>query len=672
MKPFQPSSSVFWKTLLAFTFAINFIILLASIQRWVILEVKLFRSVWIIPLVLYLIVLIAGLILFWWMKTHSMNRWFNRLENFKLAHPSLRILGAALVLAVGWFIPWLKFNFQIGQQIKTSTIDPSLAIYVYLWLVWWLLLLAVFALKWALQKSWTTSFILTTLIFAFGYELYSQFALITAYPLSMGWSEASRYYYASLLFSKNIYGFQLPLSFLHPTRYFLQAIPFLFSQDLIVHRIWQFLLWVGLTALASWSLARRVASQNRWQIGLISIWLFVFWLQMGVYYHLQVMTFLIFYFANFKKPWQTIVVLIIASLWAGMSRVNWFPVPAMLLIAIYLLEEPVAKYKNGWVYLMKPFGWAGLGLAAALLGQLIYVPLSGNADVSAFASSFSSDLIWSRLWPNPSFELGIVIGLLLVAGPLIVALLLMAWRGWQKLHPIRWLGLASMLLVLFIGGLIVSVKIGGGGDLHNMDAFAVLLGLVGLYFLTEQAEGEPAGENSAWRLPPWPVIASGLLIPLFFMIPTLNAPVVFHPQQNNQAFEQLKSLVEQAAEQGNVLFINERHLITFNQVQVPLVADYEAVTLMEMAMSNNQPYLQKFYKDLAEHRFVMIVSGRQNLTIKDVASASFAEENNIWNTRVAPFILCDYQVLVTIEADLSVIDVFVPKAERACPVQENP
>jgi hypothetical protein len=123
------------------------------------------------------------------------------------------------------------------------------------------------------------------------------------------------------------------------------------------------------------------------------------------------------------------------------------------------------------------------------------------------------------------------------------------------------------------------------------------------------------------------------------------------------------------------LFINERHLLTFHQINVPLVPEYEAVTLMEMAMSNNQPYLQQFYADLRSHRFAAIVTGKQNVGIKD--EGAFAEENNVWNTRVSPYILCYYEpltiitapdVLTYIQADESRTEFYVPRAEPGvCP-----
>jgi hypothetical protein len=94
---------------------------------------------------------------------------------------------------------------------------------------------------------------------------------------------------------------------------------------------------------------------------------------------------------------------------------------------------------------------------------------------------------------------------------------------------------------------------------------------------------------------------------------------------------------------------------------VSLVADYEAVTLMEMAMSNNQPYLNQFYRDLERHRFAAIVAAKQNLAIKQEGPAR--EENNVWNSRVSPYILCYYRPIVTVEPQGNRIEVYVPAIE---------
>ncbi|HXD12040.1 MAG TPA: hypothetical protein VN653_18370, partial [Anaerolineales bacterium] len=87
--------------------------------------------------------------------------------------------------------------------------------------------------------------------------------------------------------------------------------------------------------------------------------------------------------------------------------------------------------------------------------------------------------------------------------------------------------------------------------------------------------------------------------------------------------------------------------------------DYEVVTLMEMAMSRNQVYLDKFYNELADHRFSAIVATKQNIAIKQ--EGVFAEENNVWNTYVSPYILCYYESKKTIESDGTRLEIYMPR-----------
>lgn len=127
-----------------------------------------------------------------------------------------------------------------------------------------------------------------------------------------------------------------------------------------------------------------------------------------------------------------------------------------------------------------------------------------------------------------------------------------------------------------------------------------------------------------------------------------------------QAHQQLVDTVNELAKNGPVLFINERQLVTFGDVRAPLVPEYEVVTLMEMAMSDNKPYLNAFYQDLASHRFAAIVATKQNRAIKQ--SGPLMEENNVWNSRVSPYILCYYEPALQVDADISRIVIYVPTA----------
>lgn len=683
MKKISPPA--FWQTTFAFTFLANLVILIWSIARWSELKVIMWRSVWIVPLFLYLAALAGCVLLFFWIRRGNAGRLLDALENFPppgLSTLPFQILAGAVFVGILVFIPWLKFTIHAGEVVKKSTQDPVLTTIVFYWAAWWLVLAAAGALKAALKTSWDGGFAWALVLLGLVYEIYIRFQAVTSYPFSMGWSEASRYYYGSLYFARTIYGTRLALPTLHPSRYLLQSIPFLIpGLGLTASRAWQFLLWVGLTGTSALCLAwRAFALDNKagaWLKLLVAGWLFLFLLRVGVYYHLEVMVFVPLLFVQPRRPWRSLAAVILASAWAGISRVNWFPFPAMLAVAIYLLEMPVrgsAGQRSIWKYLAWPGVWGVAGLAAALAAQAAYIPLSGNAkNAAAFASSFNSSLLWYRLWPNDSYPLGVVLAVVIVGGPLLAALAYALLGSFKGLHPIRWAALGAMLIALLAGGLVVSVKIGGGGDLHNMDAFAVLLAVTAMFFIGGRVSPEPG--QPILPVLSWPLAATGLLIPLVFLIPQLSPRPVFHQDANQKAFVLLKKMATQAGQNGPVLFINERHLITFHQINLPLVPDYEAVTLMEMAMSNNQPYLQQFYMDLRQHRFAAIVTGKQNVGIKE--EGAFAEENNTWNSRISPYLLCYYEpVTITpapdsvtyIEADESRIEFYIPRTSPGvCP-----
>jgi hypothetical protein len=345
--------------------------------------------------------------------------------------------------------------------------------------------------------------------------------------------------------------------------------------------------------------------------------------------------------------------------------------PAMIAIAIYLLEVPAASrpgekssFKQLANYLAKPAVWAIAGLASALFAQWAYVHLSGNAkNAEAFTSSFTSDLLWYRLWPNENFPLGVIPAILILSGPLLLTIIF-AMRHWKSLHGIRWLGLTAMILALFAGSAVVSTKIGGGGDLHNMDTYAVLVAVTAFYFFSGRVEAEPATQSRPMRFSP--LTAFAVILPVMTLIPMLSPYPKYNESGNQQAHQQLVDMVNEISKQGPVLFINDRQVVALGDVDVPLVYDYEVVTLMEMAMSGNQAYLNRFYSDLENHRFAAIISGRQNTVIK--TDGVFAEENNVWNTYVSPYILCYYESNTTIEADDSRIEIYQPRTQIGdCP-----
>ncbi len=119
-------------------------------------------------------------------------------------------------------------------------------------------------------------------------------------------------------------------------------------------------------------------------------------------------------------------------------------------------------------------------------------------------------------------------------------------------------------------------------------------------------------------------------------------------------------------EGGEVLFLSNRQLLTFENLQVPLVPEYERVFLMEAAMANDPDYLGRLYQELADHRYALIVSEPLSRELKDPRS-DFGAENNAWVENVSRHILCNYTPIKTLrEVQLQILAP-AQKPKKNCP-----
>lgn len=596
-------------------------------------------------------------------KIQSLLAWFEQPERQTWLGWLWIIFGAA-----GY--PWLAFNHypvELGGGDLLGNVFRPLAAR---WLLFALSSLSVaLGIKLARMKtSWPLSLAASAIIVGIAYQLGYWAQGVNAYPFSLGWSEVSRYYYASLFYSENLYGIQVPPSVLHPTRYFLQSFPFLLPDlPLWFHRLWQVLLWLGITGATSWSLQRRLHLPGRLQRWIVVGWIFLFLLVGPVYYHLQVAALLVFLGFNRSKLGQTWLVVLAASLWAGVSRLNWYPVPGMLAATLYFLEVALAPQQGsvrsrlaGWArYLAQPVAWVLVGSALAFTSQAAYIWLSGNQP-DQFTSSFTSDLLWDRLLPSSTYPLGVLSGVLVFSLPFFG---LIAWvclrRGLGRQQGLRWLGMGALLLVLFAGGLVVSVKIGGGSNLHNMDAYLTLLLVIAvhLYFGKFAGAENPTGEAAGRPL--WLTLAL-LLFPVLFIISAGGPSRLVDQQMAEQLLQDLRGRVTaELSDGGEVLFISQRQLLMFNLIpDVPLVPEYENVFFMEMVMAGNRDYLEKFYADLAAGRFALIISDIIPRGLQG-PERSFSEENNVWVLRASQPMLQHYETVV--RYDRLGIEVLAPR-----------
>jgi hypothetical protein len=577
----------------------------------------------------------------------SSDKWSKRIALTR-SRSALSLIFYFLVylLPVGLF-SWLVMG-PVADQVQEKNIRAVLFIGIAI-------LGAILWMSYKPTTGWLSSFAFSLLVYGVVFKAMTFLPDITSYPWSLGWSEGSRYYYASLFFSEKVYEQSVSPSVLHPTRYLMQSVPFLLpAPPLWLHRFWQIMVWWITSVLAGWAVARRFASG--WWLALFSI-LFLF--QGPVYYHLLVIVGFVVWGAKVKKTWLTLSVVILASIWAGISRINWYPVPGLLAALLYFIEVPFNR--KSWLrYAIPPAVWTLAGTGVAFAAHLIYIRLSGNPP-DQFSSSFTSDLLWYRLWPNATFGPGIVRSIWRASFPMLLVFAARWIPNWHRFHGLRIAGILAILIVLLAGGIVVSVKIGGGSNLHNLDAFLVMLLLCTAAFYTHRVVPEQ-GKQPMLRLRAkgalWPLVFFVLLYPIRD-ISLLGGAL---PERDFEtAWREvviLKDHVEQAAQLSKeVLFIDQRHLLTTRIIEnVPLVPDYEVVFLMEMVMGNNRMYLDRFEQELQDNRFAFIVSGTPRINYQDLTYA-FAEENNVWVERVTVPLLCYYEVAVELPASgLSILE----------------
>ncbi len=657
------------------------------------LGISISQRKWLFLIVLIVVVTTAELFLFGltWSKKNQQR--IQAFSGYELKQPVLKTGALILFVLLLGFYSWLIMyspvrGFLMGgsggnvivlgmQNGTLKIIDvingvvesnmPTTGRLINSGLQWWLFLVCSLALSVLLKisrggLSITRAFLTAILGQAVIFRILSYIPTISSFPFSTVWSEGSRWYYASLLFSHKLYGYALSPSFIDFPLDILNSAPFLLGRpSILVFRSWSVLLGLGLAIAAILLLVRRLKITDGWMRWILTAWCILFLFQEGsIYPHLLLSVIVVIAGFSARKPWRSLVVIALASFWVGMDRINWYPVPGLLAVTLYLLEEPVHGYGNLLQYLKKPFLWIVVGLSAAALGWLTVTLVTGS-DLKASGSAISSLLLWYRLLPNPTYRFGILPAILFVSIPI---LLVIGW-GMRKsnLHILRLLGLGGIILVLFIGGLVSSIKVGGGSDLHNMDAYTVFVLIIGVYFYLQRTSGDSAAPP---RTIPAILVILTLIINTLVVIQGVQLRIPYNQKLARNVIANLNNAASQAAEKGEVLFINQRQLITFGEIKsIPLTSDYELVTLMEMVMSNNQPYLDRFHNDLRNRRFSLIVVEAITDQLKGPKYA-FGEENDLWDLQVARPLLCSYETFTTLP--MAGVQLFVPRPNQtSCP-----
>lgn len=512
---------------------------------------------------------------------------------------------------------------------------------------------------------------------------------VTDYPFSQGWSEGNRIWDYSIRFGRDRYGIaddQDIYVLLDAGRMLVGGLPFLIP-GVTIEAV---RFWIGLTLILPYFLvgiaAYIVAEKNARIWFLMILWVFLF-LRQGPIHPPLVLAAALTVFLWRKPLWFAVPLIIYAGYFAQSSRFTWLFAPGLW---IGMLELAGASTLNGkldrthWVRAIV------LGLSGAFGGFLLpkLLPLFhiasastsiGTAEVTEQIAStgVTSDfvayavtdqpLLWYRLLPNSTYGTGILLGLIIAVLPIAIFLIwLSASKKWQ-LNRWQKLAIVGPLLAFLIVGLVASTKIGGGGDLHNMDMF--LIGTAFTVFIAwVNGGGDVVMRN---QMPTWArlVLAASLIVPAIVPLRQLRSfsygdeiktlLVLTDTEEGKtldmlpdtatieEALREIQEIITDAKEDGDVLFIDQRQLLTFGYItNVPLIPEYEKKVLMNEALSTNADYFSRFHADIATQRFSLIVTEPLRTPVKD-STYEFGEENNAWVKWVSIPVLCYYREIQT-------------------------
>lgn len=484
---------------------------------------------------------------------------------------------------------------------------------------------------------------------------------IIDYPFSLSWSEGNRFYDYSLVFGQSLYNHQgyIINPYSSPGRYGLWGVLFLWEGlPIWIHRLWNVILQTAPPLLFATLLTRKLAPAVL-RYGVL-IWITLFLIVLAPLHPPFVISSIIaILFAFDESLVKRGIALASAGLYAGLSRWTWAFAPAAIGVIIDLAFYYPKRTGPLWRRLLPSVILAGLSLAAGLLPSLSQY----FSIVQGESLTTSQPLLWYRLLPNDTLGPGVLLLALRYTLPLWI---LLAWwmisRRWQ-LDWIQMTAIWGALVGFFAIGLVISTKIGGGGDLHNLDMYLVTLLVVAVLGLMALKPGAVQTK--------WPVWAIALTFFLIFVVIYPFLPMHpgsdYHPRldmanENKvaEAFSAVRTGVEKYAKTGDVLFMDHRQLLTFGYLpDVPFIPEYEKKFMMDQAMASNADYFQAYYHDLAQKRFALIVTEPLRTKRREELGGPFSEENDAWVIWVSNPTLCFYEPLyLSTEVNLELL---VPK-----------
>jgi hypothetical protein len=451
------------------------------------------------------------------------------------------------------------------------------------------------------------------------------------FPFKLYWSEGNRLWDYSLYFVRSKYRFVGEFYFpayLAPGRHGLWGLPFLIPDVTIqVVRFWDALVWTVPYLLLGWAFFSRKKIQLS-PMGRMAgiLWIFLFLNQGGILPPLVLAAILVVLTFDHRRSIQPLLGTGLASLYAGLSRWTWSFAPAAWASMWSLLKsDPEDRFL---LRIRQPILLGLVGLLAAIAAQLLLRWAFPN-PATGIPQSLSQPLLWYRLFPSATNPIGIIPGLIIAIAPVVIFVIWARVKGWIRWD---WLQIITVfgVLVGFLGaGLIASAKIGGGDNLHNLDMFLLTLLFVLMEVVYRIARRSWEIFNGTRRS--FYILAALALLIVSWASVRSGEPLKL-PEESyvESSLELIEERIREALQEGEVLLIDQRQLITFDSLMdVELHSEYELKDMMNHALSSDQSYFEQFERDLASGRFSLIVVEPQDYEYEGI-STEFGDENDLW------------------------------------------
>ncbi len=505
--------------------------------------------------------------------------------------------------------------------------------------------------------------------------LCSRVRLIVDYPFSLSWSEGNRFWDYSLLFWRDRYQIaegSSAAAFLDLGRQSLWGLAFLWKNLTITGmRAWNTILYFIPPFILGFLLFKDKKIQFPTLL-IYGLWTYIFLSEGPIYAPLIFCAILVLLAGEIKNFPITLLLVICAGYIANMTRFTWIIAPTVWAFLLIYFRE---KKSTSWQRNLKSVCAALAGLIGGIvlpsfipiqLSSIIFEENTSSDILQSIKTIFQSqDLLWYRLLPSETFPLGILPALLLIVTPLFIIVNIYLKKEKIQLEKAEKFYLIASIIGFLLVGAVVSVKIGGGSNLHNMDMFLLtLLIIISIFWKNGLSEWFPNEiKKTGWV---------SLLVLFLLVYPNIRYIHSVKPlslpsdEIIHNSIENIQNRINEKKETGEILFIDQRQLLTFSEIKnVDLIGEYEKKLLMNEALSNDQAYFDLFYQDLKEHRFVLIITEPTRIIYQSDEN-NFGEENDAYVKWVSEPLLCYYEPLETFQE--VGIELLVP---RISPLPEN-